>query len=306
MASVLIQAGHAPNNGGAPGEAQWAARLAEKLGARLQAAGVEVTVVGDWFNRTPPPEAGRHYSLFISLHYDAAIYGARGDGRGNTGCFADRAVNDPVASLSDQAIREWERLYPRERGGAPIPLANDRRNPNTSQYYAFRATSARTPGIIVEHGCGAPVGTSGFPAGDDAAFLHGEIERVADLDARAVLRFLELTAGLRPVGGEASTETLDVPAPATAPPPTAVALSAEDAAILAAVKGLGGDAASVGAWISEIGALREENQRLRAELAAGAGAPPAGEARRVAHARFTFDDGTTQELGEPVRDLLAG
>jgi hypothetical protein len=299
MASVLIQAGHAPNNGGAPGEAQWAARLAGKLGARLRAAGVEVTVVGDWFNRPAPPEAGRHYNLFISLHYDAAVYGARGDGRGNSGCFADRAVNDPVASLSDQAIREWERVYPRERGGAPIPLANDRRNPNTSQYYAFRATSALTPGIIVEHGCGAPVGVSGFPAGDDAAFLHGEIDRVADLDARAVLRFLEQTAGLRPAGADAAPE-----APAPVPAPAPVVLSAEDAAILAAVKGLGGDAASVGAWISEIGALREENQRLRAELAAAA--PPAGQPRRVAQVRLTFDDGATQELGEPARDLLAG
>jgi hypothetical protein len=264
MASVLIQAGHAPNNGGAPGEALWAARLAELLAARLRGAGVEVTVVGDWFNRQPPPEAARHYNLFVSLHYDAAIYGARGDGRGNTGCFADRAVNDPVASLSDQAIREWERVYPRESGGAPVPLANERRNPNTSQYYAFRATSARTPGIIVEHGCGAPVGTSGFPPGDDATFLHGQIDRVAELDARAVLRFLEATAGLRPPVAEAPPAA---EAPATPPPaPAAVVLSAEDAAILAVVKGLGGDAGSVGAWISEIGALREENESLRAQL----------------------------------------
>jgi hypothetical protein len=298
MASVLIQAGHAPNNGGAPGEAQWAARLAEKIADRLSAAGVEVTIVGDWFNRTPPAEAGRHYNLFVSLHYDAAVYGARGDGRGNTGCFADRAINDPVASLSDQAIREWERVYPRESGGAPIPLANDRRNPNTSQYYAFRATSARTPGMIIEHGCGAPVGTSGFPPGDDAAFLHGQIDRVADLDARAMLRFLEQTAGLRPPAADAQPEP---PAPAVPAP-----LSAEDAAILAAVKGLGGDASSVGAWISEIGALREENERLRAQLAAVAApaAPPTP--RRVAHVRFTFEDGATQELGEPLRDLLAG
>ncbi len=270
MASVLIQAGHAPNNGGAPGEAQWTARLAELLAARLRGAGVEVTVVGDWFNRQPPPEAGRHYSLFVSLHYDAAVYGARGDGRGNTGCFADRAISDPVASLSDQAIREWERVYPRESGGAPIPLANERRNPNTSQYYAFRATSVRTPGIIVEHGCGAPVGTSGFPAGDDATFLHGQIDRVADLDARAVLRFLEATAGLRPVVAEVPAVS-EVPAVADAPSvphpaPAPVVLSAEDAAILAVVKSLGGDAGSVGAWISEIGALREENEALRAQL----------------------------------------
>ena len=148
--------------------------------------------------------------------------------------------------------------------GRPHPLANERRNPNTSQYYAFRATSVRTPGIIVEHGCGAPVGTSGFPAGDDATFLHGQIDRVADLDARAVLRFLVATAGLRPAVAEAPAVADGPPAPLPAPAP--VVLSAEDAAILAVVKSLGGDAGSVGAWISEIGALREENEALRAQL----------------------------------------
>jgi hypothetical protein len=199
MASVLIQAGHAPQSGAGPrgavpGEARWTARLAERLAARLRDAGVRVTIVGEWQGHQAPPEVGRHHQLFLSLRYDAAGYAASGDPRGDSGCFADRAIGDPVASLSDLAIREWERVYPRGRGGAPIPLANDRRSPGTCQHYAFRAISGLTPGVVLVHGCGAPVGSGGFPAGDDAPFLHGQIERVAELDARAVLRFLEHAA----------------------------------------------------------------------------------------------------------------
>jgi hypothetical protein len=212
MASVLIQAGHAPQDGAGergsvlasapgyrslPGEARWTARLAERLAARLREAGVRVTIVGEWRGRPAPPEVERHHQLFLSLRYDAAGYAASGDPRGDSGCFADRAIGDPVASLSDLAIREWERVYPRERGGTPIPLASDRRGPSTSQHYAFRSISGLTPGVILVHGCGAPVGSRGLPPGEDAPFLHGQSERVADLDARAVLRFLERTAARR-------------------------------------------------------------------------------------------------------------
>lgn len=199
MASVLIQAGHSaqypPNRaggGGAPGEADWTTRLAELIALHLEAAGVETVIVGAWLVNgvvgAPPSQVGRDYSLFVSLHYDAAVYGA---GR-NTGAFADRATGDPLGALADAAIRLWEARWTEE---TPIPLANARRNPNTSDYHAFRATSARTPGIIIEHGCGAPVPTGGFPPGQDAGYLHDNIGHVAAVDARAILNYLGLEDG---------------------------------------------------------------------------------------------------------------
>jgi len=188
---LLVQAGHYPAGGGAPGEAAWTWKLAGLLRTRLEAAGVACVVVGDWFNQPAPAAVRQDYALYVALHYDAAVYGP---GQ-NTGCFADRARYDPQAAASDRAIRAWEAVYPAALG---LPLRNDRRNPNTWAYYGFADTSAATPGILLEHGVGAPVGSGGYPPGEDAALLHQQIERVAAADATAILRFL----GLDPPEGE--------------------------------------------------------------------------------------------------------
>lgn len=188
---VLLQAGHHPSGGGAPGESSWCFHLAHRIAAKLEAAGVECAVVGDWLNKPPPPQTREDWDLFLALHYDAAIYG---DGK-NTGCFADRATGDPMAGESDRFIALWETTYP---GLLGIPLRNSRRNANTSQYYAFRDTTARTPGVIIEHGCGAPVGTGGFPPGEDAGTLHDRIDEVAEADALAAIVFLGAAAPAPP------------------------------------------------------------------------------------------------------------
>ena len=174
---TLIQAGHHPTGGGAPGEAAWSFDLASRIAARLDSQGVEVAVIGDFFNMLPPPQCAEDWDLFVSLHYDADIYPNR------TGCFADRATNDPMGAESDRAIALWEAAYLPATG---IPLHNERRNPNTNQYYAFRFTTAQTPGIIIEHGVGQ---------GLDHAMLFDQIDVVADADAAAILTFL----GIPPV-----------------------------------------------------------------------------------------------------------
>jgi hypothetical protein len=181
MARVLIQAGHncpGGGGGGAPGEADWALDLSGRLRRRLVAAGVAADVVGAWLCngvvRKPPPQCSQDWELFVALHYDAAIYGPGN----NTGCFADRARNDPMGAASDRAIAIWERHYVEATG---IPVANQRRNPNTWDYYAFRATTDQTPGIIVEHGIGQ---------GDDHDVLFDQIETVAAADCAAILEFL--------------------------------------------------------------------------------------------------------------------
>lgn len=207
---VLIEAGHYPDGGGAPGEAHWAYQLAHALAARLERSSVEVAVVGHWYGKRPPPQAAEHWSIFIALHYDAAIYGA---GK-NTGCCIARAAGDPVAAESDRFIALWRAAYPAATG---IPLRQERVNPRMTDYYAFRDTTAKTPGVILEHGCGSPVPVGEYPAGDDSALLHDGIDLVADADAAAILEYLGLDVPAPPVpappaSDEAADPVADPPA----------------------------------------------------------------------------------------------
>jgi N-acetylmuramoyl-L-alanine amidase len=122
---VLLQAGHSAQfppyrtgGGGAPGEAAWATDLAAMLAGRLRAAGVEVVCIGAWLVngvvvQAPALVTDKDYDLFLSLHYDAAIYAQ------NTGCIVARAANDPLGSLADRFIAIWQRRYPAALG---IPL----------------------------------------------------------------------------------------------------------------------------------------------------------------------------------------
>jgi hypothetical protein len=185
---VLLQAGHSAQfppyrtgGGGAPGEAAWATDLAAMLVGRLRAAGVEVVCVGAWLvngvvGSAPASVTDEDYDLFLSLHYDAAIYAQ------NTGCIVARAANDPVGYLADRFITIWKRRYPAATG---IPLHQERVNPNMTDYYAFRDTTAQTPGVILEHGVGQ---------GLDHATLFERINEVARVDAACVLEYLGITA----------------------------------------------------------------------------------------------------------------
>jgi hypothetical protein len=188
---VLVQAGHSAQfppyrtgGGGAPGEAAWATDLAAMLAGRLRAAGVEVVLVGAWLvngvvGPAPALVTDEDYDLFLSLHYDAAIYAE------NTGCIVARAANDPVGSLADRFIAIWKRRYPAATG---IPLHQERVNTNMTDYYAFRDTTAQTPGVILEHGVGA------LDGGLDHATLFDRIDEVARVDAACVLEYLGITA----------------------------------------------------------------------------------------------------------------
>jgi hypothetical protein len=237
---VLIQAGHSAQfppyrtgGGGAPGEAAWATDLAAVLTGRLRAAGVEVVCVGAWLVngavvQAPALVTDKDYDLFLSLHYDAAIYAQ------NTGCIVARAANDPAGSLADRFIAIWKRRYPAALG---IPLHQERVNPNMTDYYAFRDTTAQTPGVILEHGVGQ---------GLDHATLFDRIDEVARVDAACVLEYLGITT---------PEEDEDM-----------AKLSEDQRAILSKMAELNANSGSIGAWMSEIGALGEDNEKLRAEV----------------------------------------
>jgi hypothetical protein len=237
---VLIQAGHSAQfpphrtgGGGAPGEAAWATDLAAVLTGRLRAAGVEVVCVGAWLVngavvQAPALVTDEHYDLFLSLHYDAATYAE------NTGCIVARAANDPVGALADRFIAIWQRRYPAATG---IPLHQERVNPNMTNYYAFRDTTAQTPGVILEHGVGQ---------GLDHATLFDRIDEVARVDAACVLEYLGITT---------PEEEDDM-----------AKLSDDQRAILDKMAGLNANNSSIDSWLSEIGALSEENGKLRDEV----------------------------------------
>jgi hypothetical protein len=237
---VLIQAGHSAQfpphrtgGGGAPGEAAWATDLAAVLTGRLRAAGVEVVCVGAWLVngavvQAPALVTDEHYDLFLSLHYDAATYAE------NTGCIVARAANDPVGALADRFIAIWQRRYPAATG---IPLHQERVNPNMTDYYAFRDTTAQTPGAILEHGVGQ---------GLDHATLFDRIDEVARVDAACVLEYLGITT---------PEEEDDM-----------AKLSDDQRAILDKMAGLNANNSSIDSWLSEIGALSEENGKLRDEV----------------------------------------
>lgn len=270
MNDIIVQAGHAswtsssgrayPVGGGAPGEADWAWKLAHLIAARLAAHGVGCTIVGQWYGLPVPPEATLPAAVFLSLHYDAAIYGAGN----NTGCFAGRGSGDPSGALADQLVNGWNASYPAATG---IPLHLERNNPNVQYYYAFSATRADVPGVLLEHGCGSPVPTGGFPRGQDSVFLHEQIEQVADADVAAILAHL-VARGLLPAP--------PVPVPPIPPTPPIppedfmILTGAQQAAVQAALWGehwnpAAADFAIPAAWREEWKAGRYRGRPVGAE-----------------------------------------
>ena len=110
-----------------------------------------------------------------------------------------RGATDPtVTAIEDHFIATWERIW---QANIPIPIRNQRRNPNTYSYYGHYATTKRTPRVLIEYGVGAPVPTGSYPAGDDAWILHNHLDMVAFATIQAV------------------AETLGVPPPAPQPVP---------------------------------------------------------------------------------------
>jgi hypothetical protein len=203
--SLLIQAGHSaaypphiPGGGGAAGEADWTAQLAARIADYLQASPAPphqlptVTIVGSWAYYTPPitpgtppvlhvasppPEALQDYTLFISLHYNGSA------NPNASGCNAGRALNDPAAAQADEFIDIWRNIYPTSTGIPLDPMVPI--SPNVQYYYAFVDTSPSTPGVLIEHGYGAP-------GQGDHDILYNNIDLIAQANTRATCAFLKI------------------------------------------------------------------------------------------------------------------
>lgn len=181
--SVLLHnshraAGKTDGWSGAPGEAQY---ICDILNPRIVAAlaryGIQTVVIdGDLVFH---PEYSADYLCFLAPHYDADVYGGAG------GWFWDRAALSPTGAEDDRLGAIIRRRYsalpavPAER--------SERRNPNTRDYYAFRWTTERTPGVIVELGVGW---------GADKDWLRANVEAIAQTLADGIAEFAGMEADM--------------------------------------------------------------------------------------------------------------
>lgn len=179
---VLIHQSHFDPNkpdgwSGAPGEATWVRMdLIPKIQAGLWAKGITpVLAPGDLADHIQFHE---DYDAFIAPHYEANVHVEGGALVG--GSFWGRATLS-TTGVKDDLLGSlfWTRYTalagkPQDRFGWT--------NPNVTDYYGFRLTTDKTPGILVEHGVGAP----GAP---DYLWLRNNVQKIADVWVDALATF---------------------------------------------------------------------------------------------------------------------
>jgi hypothetical protein len=202
--SILIQAGHSaaypphlPGGGGAQGEADWTAQLAARIADYLKASPTPTppdtsAIVGSWAGSSIP---------------------------NSSGCNAGRALNDPAHAQADEFIDIWRSIYPTVTGIPLDPMVPI--SPNVQYYYAFVDTSPLTPGVLIEHGYGAP-------GQGDHDILYNNIDLIAQADTTAICAFLKIDPPTFTAPTSTPGSTLPVqpqPTPPDTPQPPASDLS---------------------------------------------------------------------------------
>lgn len=154
MTMICLQAGHqnAKNNcdvglrsgTGAPGEAEFTVRVRDALSKILISKGFQIQLVDATFN-CDPNVGKRDYDLFLTIHYDADVYGKGGG-------FTDfPEPNTDFSTKESQRIsKEIASEYFKHSGIEQI----SRSNANTRYYYMWKFLSAKTPCVIIEAGVG--------------------------------------------------------------------------------------------------------------------------------------------------------
>lgn len=165
MKKILLQAGHAGRTSGAtgsPNEMSFNIDIRDKVADALRLRGFTVNTVDA--DPTDSEIAG-DWDLFLSIHYDADIYGSGGG-----------FVDFPEPS-TDGATQESQRIAYLIRqeyfGTTGIVSHPERSNPNTRYYYMWSKMSLKTPCVIIECGVGMHVP-------DDHQILHFERPKVVE------------------------------------------------------------------------------------------------------------------------------
>lgn len=160
---------------GAPGEAQY---ICDILNPRIVSAlaryGIKtVCLDGDMVFH---PEYTTDYLCFLAPHYDADVYGSGG-------WFWGRAALSPTHVADDRLGAIIQRRYAALNGPAYHP---ERLNVNVTDYYAFRWTNDKTPGVLVELGVGW---------GADKDWLRANADRIAQTLADSIAEFAGIAGG---------------------------------------------------------------------------------------------------------------
>lgn len=186
---------------GAPGEAQWVRQLVALMTSGLHQVGIETTIVnGDYGVNGPEtdqqyiarhPEIAQDHDLFIAPHYEADVHVDPATGQHMSGCFWGRASGSTTGPTDDMFGATLWSLYKGLQGVPPDRFPPEYRwlGVNVTDYYGFRCTSATTPGILVEHGVGAP----GAP---DHDWLNQNIQQIADTWVQAIAEFGGIDMGV--------------------------------------------------------------------------------------------------------------
>lgn len=147
MPKIIIQAGHEGRKTGAtgaPGEQAFTVDVSNKLSEYLKGFGFEVKRVSA--DPTDSQISG-DWDLFLSVHYDADVYG-------DSGGFVDypEPSTDGATKQSQAIAKAIESVYFSQTGVKNRPK---RSNKNTRYYYMWSRLSLKTPCVIIECGVGA-------------------------------------------------------------------------------------------------------------------------------------------------------
>lgn len=154
---IIIQAGHegrTTGSTGAPNEREFNIDISNKVADEMRKRGVEVMRVNADPKQT---EISGDWDLFLSVHYDADVYG-------KGGFFVDfpEPSTDGATEKSQAISRALADEYARTTGIINRP---ERSNKNTRYYYMWSSISSKTPCSLIECGVGMHVP-------DDHSILH--------------------------------------------------------------------------------------------------------------------------------------
>lgn len=236
---VLLQNSHHQSGrpdgwSGAPDEARYVTfDLNPRIAAALAAKGVTVNMVdGDMQDH---PSYQSDYDAFVAPHYEADIHysltglefvnGMRcglvpiqfmikdsmptGDVAGHVGgWFWGRASASLTAAKDDKLGKAIQDRYIglTLAKGYTLPYRGHWNNPNVTDYYAFRSTTAQTPGVLLELGVGSPTPHNA----QDHNWLRNNVDEIAQSIAAGILDYLGIAT---PVPVDTSKAVLGVENP---------------------------------------------------------------------------------------------
>ena len=161
--------------GGAPGESDYIRTLNDRI-VSIAPAGLSITrIAGDM---KAHPEFSQDWDLFLAPHYESDTHAHEG------GWFWGRATASHSAVEDDRFGGIFERRY------RDLPQRQNWMTVNVTNYYAFRETTSKTPGVLLELGVGAPVCNGhGHATAPDHDYLQRNLDAIARTVVDAMAEF---------------------------------------------------------------------------------------------------------------------